>query len=154
MKQFLISPLQVRASTPQTCALVSPGAWCQVGNHLTSFFILQKAEATGEKRPRGRPRKWVSNKKQFLLLSSNEKSLLIQMKVTFTFQCHACLTPGAMSLERVKASERLSPLLTSRLQELIQNTSPPLNLGVTPFPISYQHEKRVSPLPSSPVTMR
>lgn len=33
---------------------------------MTSFFILQKAEATGEKRPRGRPRKWVSNKIKFV----------------------------------------------------------------------------------------
>ena len=42
---------------------------------MTSFFILQKAEATGEKRPRGRPRKWVSNKIKFVFFFCNEKFL-------------------------------------------------------------------------------
>ena len=61
--------------------LLGMGPWCstykkcQVGNDMTSFFILQKAEATGEKRPRGRPRKWVSNKIKFVSFFCNEKFL-------------------------------------------------------------------------------
>lgn len=142
LKQFLLSPLQVGACTLQTCALVSPGAWCQAGNHLTSFFILQKAEATGEKRPRGRPRKWVSNKKPFILLSSNEKFLFFQMKVTFTFsvsnfRCHE-------SLKGLRGAKDYHHSLPVGSRSWFRTLLFPL--GVTPFSISYQHEKS---LPSS-----
>lgn len=114
---------------------------------MTSFFIFQKAEATGEKRPRGRPRKWVSNKKQFLLLSSNEKFLLIQMKVTFSvscmsnFRCHESLR----GLRRAKGYHHSLPLAPGADSEHFSPPTPPTP-GVTPFSISYQHEKS---LPSS-----
>lgn len=40
---------------------------------MASFFVFfQKAEAIGEKRPRGRPRKWVSSEIQFSLLKGKE----------------------------------------------------------------------------------
>lgn len=65
---------------------------CQVGNDMTSFFILQKAEATGEKRPRGRPRKWVSNKIKFVFffVMKNFWVLFVVVVVVVNLFCFCC----------------------------------------------------------------